>query len=659
MNSRIQAAIVAGFLCISPALAGTLTQIVAFGDSLVDDGNLFAATAAEPGGPFPESPPYFDGRLSNGAVWVEVLSRRLGVKLTNYAYGGAQTDRDNVYDADFPGLELPGLLDQVDMYVTGLAGETADPNALFVVAAGASDFESPPLNPAAAIEASVGNIVEAVVSLSAAGAERFLVSNLPDLGLTPRAIGSGLSGLASALTDQFNAALEPALLGLGLDLVIVDASGVLRVLVASPAQFGLTNVDTSCLEVACNTAQNLDPDEFLFWDGVHPTAAAHRIVSGFTLPLVDPFAAARRIDRVVETSGSPVAITLFREQGPGEAVELESRDWNGTNLGVVTFFGGNFTGIQLAGVSPSGGVNANVAVAAVRHGDQTLAVERRDVVTGELIGKRTFFLGDGFTPIWLLGIGDISGDQVGELAYLAVRDSDNRALVEIRNGATGALERRIFFSSGFAPVTARGLEDLDGDGNPEIAVLLLRDDGRYKVEIRNASGAAATRSTFFNAGFTPVDFEVGPDPDGDGVPELAVLAVRGTDGRAKVEMRNAFGPPDTRSRFYSGGFTPIDLVPVTDSDDSGVPEWGVLQLRDLDNRPALEVRNAFGPKNTKRSFFFDANWRPLKAFDSGDADGNGVSEISVTAMRLVDERAAFELRNVRDPSNRRRIFFGQ
>ncbi len=428
---------------------------------------------------------------------------------------------------------------------------------------------------------------------------------------------------------------------------------MLRTLVGSPAEFGLTNVDTSCLEVACDTEPSSDPDEFLFWDGVHPTAAAHRIVSGFALPLVDPFAASRSVERLVDIDGEPAAMALVKKQQPGEAVQVEGRDLTGAQVNVVSFFTDNFLAIQLAGVE------GDLAVAAVRNGDQKLAVERRDLLTAELVGKRTFFLGDGFTPVWLFGIADLSGDAVAEVAYLAIRNSDDRPLVEIRNGATGGLERRVFFSAGFTPVTARALPDLDGDGNPEIAVLLLRLDGRYKVEMRNASGEAATRSTFFTAGFTPVDFEIGPDPDGDGVPELATLAVRGSDGRAKVEMRNAFGAPNTRSRFYSSGFTPIDLVLVTDSDSSGVPEWGILQLRDMDNRPAVEVRNAFGPKNTTRSFFFDANWRPLQAFDVGDADGNGTPEIGVAGMRSADERLAFELRNVRGESNTRRRFFNQ
>ena len=58
-------------ISLAPAGAfGCVEELIVFGDSLSDNGNLYAA-AGVPG------PPYFEGRFSNGPTWVEVLAERL------------------------------------------------------------------------------------------------------------------------------------------------------------------------------------------------------------------------------------------------------------------------------------------------------------------------------------------------------------------------------------------------------------------------------------------------------------------------------------------------------------------------------------------------------------------------------------------------------
>ena len=55
---------------------------------------------------------------------------------------------------------------------------------------------------------------------------------------------------------------------------------------AHPANFGLTNTTTACLIPSeepffCQTA-----DEYLFWDGIHPTRAAHALVAHEAAPVL-------------------------------------------------------------------------------------------------------------------------------------------------------------------------------------------------------------------------------------------------------------------------------------------------------------------------------------------------------------------------------------
>src|SRR5262249_58048428 len=82
--------------------APPFSKVYVFGDSNLDNGNVFIATSADPNDEFPTfppSPPYDNGRFSNVPLWVEVMADVLGlpnpapnlVGGTNYAWGGANT----------------------------------------------------------------------------------------------------------------------------------------------------------------------------------------------------------------------------------------------------------------------------------------------------------------------------------------------------------------------------------------------------------------------------------------------------------------------------------------------------------------------------------------------------------------------------------------
>jgi hypothetical protein len=72
------------------------TGLVAFGDSLTDTGNRFAAT----GGTDPTSPPYDAGRWSDGPIWVEHLAAGLGLPApTPSALGGTDYAAANAVTA--------------------------------------------------------------------------------------------------------------------------------------------------------------------------------------------------------------------------------------------------------------------------------------------------------------------------------------------------------------------------------------------------------------------------------------------------------------------------------------------------------------------------------------------------------------------------------
>ena len=266
--------------------ADLFSEIYVFGDSLSDTGNAFTGT----GGLIPPSPPYFNGRFSNGPIWVELLASDLGLTpnpSTNFATGGATTAVEALFMVSDPPVQVPvpGVLGQVNGFVAGLqaTGSSADPDALYTIWAGANDYL---FNNVTDASGPVSNLEMAISTLAGVGAQNILVANLPSLGLLPLTNGDpvGSAGL-NALTQAHNASLLDTVnnldppLGSEVELTLLDVNSIFNDVVTNPASFGFSNVTESCLVsvvplVVCN-----NPDEHFFWDAIHPTTATHEIIA--------------------------------------------------------------------------------------------------------------------------------------------------------------------------------------------------------------------------------------------------------------------------------------------------------------------------------------------------------------------------------------------
>jgi phospholipase/lecithinase/hemolysin len=107
------------------------------------------------------------------------------------------------------------------------------------------------------------------------------VANLPDLGQLPATRSSNNSVSLSGLTQAHNQRLRRSLKRLSqqypdLQIVTMDANKLYFEASANPAAFCFTNVISACLS---GTRACGNPDQYLFWDSIHPTTAAHRILA--------------------------------------------------------------------------------------------------------------------------------------------------------------------------------------------------------------------------------------------------------------------------------------------------------------------------------------------------------------------------------------------
>jgi phospholipase/lecithinase/hemolysin len=289
----------AGF---SPAQAGSIDGIYAFGDSLTDVGNIYAATdGAAP------AAPYVNGQFTNGNVWVQDLASDLGLAAltpsllggTDYAYGTAESGV-TAFNTSAPDTDLFGPTGQLAQYQTTHA--TADPNALYTIWIGSNDLSDIltgqlPSQYGGDIGAVVGNIYSAVSTLAGMGARNFLIVTVPDLGKTPELLADGLaeSAGASFLASSFDSGLTGGLPLLAaadsVNISVLNTYALLDTIVANPASYGFSNVTQPCLTGEVNYAGGTPcakPSQYLFWDELHPTAAGHEILADEALALVTP-----------------------------------------------------------------------------------------------------------------------------------------------------------------------------------------------------------------------------------------------------------------------------------------------------------------------------------------------------------------------------------
>lgn len=294
-----------------------LTNLFVFSDSLSDGGNSGLLSQAATGGALTFPPfPYYNGQYSNGQVAVEYLWQMYNGAApftpslaggTNYAIGGATSGLSNYnsVNPNVPAFLQPAYsnLGNASQLTTFASQAPAfDPaTSLFVIWTFANDvfywqgtggmlpgtatgLPGSPGDVTALIANGVTNIVDSVLSLAGAGAQHFLIPNMPDLGKTPAFLGSPLQADMTALTLAFNGTLGTTLTALdaaltSAEIVQFDTAAAFMAVLANPAAYGMTVTDKACFDnLASGLCNPLNWNEWVFWDSVHPTTAMHQVI---------------------------------------------------------------------------------------------------------------------------------------------------------------------------------------------------------------------------------------------------------------------------------------------------------------------------------------------------------------------------------------------
>jgi len=328
MRGKILLCIFSFFLLCSHAFAAAPKKIIFFGDSLTDNGNLYRLDLHF----IPKSPPYFQGRFSNGPTWAEMIGdyfqKNYQTDYSVYAWGGA-TAVSHLY---FNGPAVPITLgSELNRYLFDYMLRDHSQH-LFSIWIGGNDYFSEPTGDMDTLTTTVVNkISDTITSLISHHARQFLVFNLPDLSSVPfAASGDQDKNRLHELTLLHNQKLTLAVSELktknpDITIVYVDIGTVFADLIANPAKYNekyhsnIQNTGDSCWPGGYRLRPNqvLDPgmgdfaetvaaspalyesarigklaamgytpcpqpEQYVFWDHIHPTTAMHEILATVT-----------------------------------------------------------------------------------------------------------------------------------------------------------------------------------------------------------------------------------------------------------------------------------------------------------------------------------------------------------------------------------------
>jgi outer membrane lipase/esterase len=281
------AALFAAALAAAPAGAATVNDYTSFhvlGDSLSDAGNVYRATFRM----FPESPPYYHGRFSNGPIWADRVARAFrdeGLPTGNHAWAGSSIVGGII--------DVPDLSRQAARY-RSLDEDRRGDRPLVAIWTGSNDIlDAAGGSGVRRVGREVaGRLGDVAGGLLASGTRDFLILNLPDIGATPKYRDDPDDGRsASRGTRAFNRALDEEIAGLRSDGARIRKINIYRLfedMIAHPRRYGVRNTTTPCIDEdgdACGPRQSL---RRAFFDEVHPNRVLHRRIAAIALARIDP-----------------------------------------------------------------------------------------------------------------------------------------------------------------------------------------------------------------------------------------------------------------------------------------------------------------------------------------------------------------------------------
>jgi hypothetical protein len=264
-------------------------------------------------------------------------------------------------------------------------------------------------------------------------------------------------------------------------------------------------------------------------------------------------------------------------------------------------------------------------------GDGFRQLFRQVISVGPLPGPEPF--------TGIVALGDLNGNGSSEVG-VAVPGSTR---VHIRDGATDALITDINFGEDTA-VDMAVVPDLDGSGNPEIAILQQQASGQVRVQARDSVTGVVTSNLWYGLQYEPVSMTVVPDYNANGFPEVAVLGSEAGTDAVRVQIRDADTNTFLDNVFLGTQSIASDLVSVADTSGNGIPEMGILGVLKSNSQVRMQMWDA-DTAAFQSNVWFAKVYQPHSTITMPDINTNGSDEIVAVGVDPVTKNIRVQVRD--------------
>lgn len=255
------------------------SQVVSIGDSFSDTGRLKSRTK----GMLVPDFAFFEGRCSNGPLWIEYVKEALGVDLLNLAYGGATTSpaRLGIFNLIFLNFQ-----EQVDEYFAAHPGPIDARDKLITVTGGGNNLFIEELRDFAVMKRDIGQVFR---KFHSAGARHFLFLGIGNWHPPANPLDRRVAGRESevyAFLGRYHQEMRGLIQDLeseltGIEIEYIDTDEIDQNSQKQPSEWGFQDVETSCFKgdiigrLYAKPGVCASPHTTKFWEHFHLSSKMH------------------------------------------------------------------------------------------------------------------------------------------------------------------------------------------------------------------------------------------------------------------------------------------------------------------------------------------------------------------------------------------------